>query len=82
MGIGRPFLYAMSSYGQEGVQHAIRILKDEFTMTMRLMGVTKISDIRPEMLCVDNLRDHISVVPKDYLAHATYDKMMSPMSRL
>ena len=78
VGVGRPFLYAMSSFGQGGVERAIRILKDEVEMGLRLMGVNKLEDLRPEMLCIKNLSDHISVVPKDYLAASTYDKMMPP----
>jgi L-lactate dehydrogenase (cytochrome) len=81
VGIGRPFLFAMSSYGQIGVERAIQILKDEFEMVMRLMGVTRIDEIRPEMICTRNLPDHV-VVPKDYLAHDIYDRMMPPKSRL
>lgn len=27
VGIGRPFLYAHSAYGQEGVEHALQILQ-------------------------------------------------------
>jgi FMN-dependent dehydrogenase len=27
VGIGRPFLYAFSAYGQEGVEHALSILR-------------------------------------------------------
>lgn len=45
VGIGRPFLYAMASYGQNGVEKAIDILQEELKMTMRLMGTTKINDI-------------------------------------
>lgn len=38
VGIGRPFLYAFSSYGQEGVEHALQILKvKEFTLLVRLV---------------------------------------------
>ena len=32
VGIGRPFLYAYSAYGSEGVVRAIQILKDEMEM--------------------------------------------------
>jgi L-lactate dehydrogenase (cytochrome) len=82
VGIGRPFLYAMSSYGQQGVEHALRILKDELEMTMRLMGVTRVADIRSDMLCTRNLQDHITAVPKDYLSAINYDRMLVPGSRL
>jgi hypothetical protein len=35
VGVGRPFLYAMSAYGQPGVERAMQILKDEIEMGMR-----------------------------------------------
>ena len=38
VGVGRPFLYAFSAYGFEGVDHALDILNDEFEMNMRLVG--------------------------------------------
>lgn len=48
VGLGRPFLYANSCYGEEGVRKVIQILKDELEMDMRLLGVTKISDLNPK----------------------------------
>lgn len=36
--LGRPFLYAYSAYGTDGVDRAIQILKDEMEMNMRLIG--------------------------------------------
>ncbi|ODQ47574.1 hypothetical protein PICMEDRAFT_31057 [Pichia membranifaciens NRRL Y-2026] len=45
VGIGRPFLYANSAYGEDGVRKLIQILKDELVMDMRLLGVTKIDDL-------------------------------------
>lgn len=81
VGLGRPFLYAMSTYGQPGVEHAIQILKDELEMVMRLMGVTSLDQLRPEMLNTRNLGDHISTVPKDYLVSRSYDRMMPPLMK-
>lgn len=48
VGLGRPFLYALGSYGEEGVSRAIKMLKRELVMDMSLMGVTKIEDLGPE----------------------------------
>lgn len=78
VGVGRPFLYAMSTYGQKGVEHAIQIFKDEIEMGMRLMGVTSLEQLQPAMLCTRNLSDHVTVVPKDYLATGAYDRMVPP----
>ncbi|ANZ75196.1 BA75_03029T0 [Komagataella pastoris] len=50
VGLGRPFLYANSAYGPDGVEKAIDILKNELIMNMRLLGVTKISDLSPEFV--------------------------------
>ena len=30
VGVGRPFIYAYSAYGEEGVNRAMDILRDEF----------------------------------------------------
>ncbi|QSZ35578.1 hypothetical protein DSL72_008448 [Monilinia vaccinii-corymbosi] len=57
VGIGRGFLFALG-WGQEGVQKYVEILKDELETTMRMMGVTDISQVHPGMLntrAVDHL---------------------------
>lgn len=57
VGIGRGFLYALN-YGHEGVEKYIEILKDELETTMRMMGVTDLSQVHPGMLntrAVDHL---------------------------
>lgn len=38
VGVGRPALYGMAAYGQQGVERMIQILKEELTVCMRLMG--------------------------------------------
>ncbi len=48
---GRLYLYALASGGEEGVTQSINNLKSELTRDMKLMGLTKISQ-----LCKDNLR--------------------------
>ncbi|TVY39298.1 Cytochrome b2, mitochondrial [Lachnellula occidentalis] len=57
VGIGRGFLFALN-YGQEGVEKYVDILKDELETTMRMMGVTDLSQVHPGMLntkAVDHL---------------------------
>ncbi|KAJ9612447.1 hypothetical protein H2200_004044 [Cladophialophora chaetospira] len=46
-GIGRPALFA-TGYGQEGVEALIDILKDEFEVAMRNIGVTRLDECGPE----------------------------------
>ncbi|CAK9782748.1 L-lactate dehydrogenase [Cutaneotrichosporon oleaginosum] len=49
VGLGRPFLYALT-YGKEGVVHAIDILRDEIEVTMKLLGVTRLDQLGPHLL--------------------------------
>jgi L-lactate dehydrogenase (cytochrome) len=44
--VGRGFLFALA-FGEEGVGKAIRILKHEMEMTMGLLGVSSIDQLRP-----------------------------------
>ncbi|ETN40241.1 uncharacterized protein HMPREF1541_04517 [Cyphellophora europaea CBS 101466] len=47
VGVGRPALFA-TGYGQEGVEHMIDILKDEFEVAMRNSGITSVDECGPE----------------------------------
>lgn len=60
VGIGRPVLYA-TGYGQEGVEHLIDILKDEFEVAMRNCGITTIEECGPEYV---NSGDIDRLVPR------------------
>lgn len=81
VGIGRPLLYAMSSYGQAGVERALQLLKDELELAMRLAGANTLADIRPEMVDIKNLTDHV-FIPKDYLFSDVYKKLVPKRSKL
>ncbi|KLT43343.1 hypothetical protein CC85DRAFT_258870 [Cutaneotrichosporon oleaginosum] len=50
VGIGRGFLYAQSVAGEEGVEHAVEIMKSEIELAMRLLGATRIEQLRPSMV--------------------------------
>jgi 4-hydroxymandelate oxidase len=45
VGIGRPYIYGLASFGQAGVERVIDILNAELQMTMRQCGTTSIKDI-------------------------------------
>ncbi len=47
---GRLYLYALAAAGQEGVERALQILKEEIERGMRLMGVTSIDQLTPDRL--------------------------------
>lgn len=50
VGLGRPFLFANSGYGEEGVQHAMALLKAEVARDMRLLGVRSLDELTPERI--------------------------------
>ncbi len=45
VGIGRPYIWGLSSFGQEGVEAVLDMLTREFEMTMQQAGVRSISEI-------------------------------------
>ena len=45
VGIGRPYLWALSTFGQAGVERVIEMLRAELQMTMRQCGTPAIRDI-------------------------------------
>lgn len=51
-GIGRPYIWGLASFGQEGVETVLAILRKEFEMTMRQMGTVAVKRIS---------RDHVVV---------------------
>jgi L-lactate dehydrogenase (cytochrome) len=67
VGIGRPFLYSMSAYGQPGVDRAMQLLKDEMEMGMRLIGCSSIDQLNPTLVDTRGLSMHTISVPSDTL---------------
>ena len=45
VGIGRPVLYGLAGYGQEGVERVLEILEDELATAVRLLGVTSVHEV-------------------------------------
>ncbi|KAG6840759.1 hypothetical protein C0991_004609, partial [Blastosporella zonata] len=75
VGVGRPFLYAFSAYGPEGIDKALQILHDEFEMNMRLLGAKTIKDVVPSMVDATNIHTHIVSVPGDRLYESNYESL-------
>jgi L-lactate dehydrogenase (cytochrome) len=48
--IGRAYVYGLGAAGQAGVARAIDILRKELDVTMALCGVSKLSDIGPQVI--------------------------------
>ncbi|KAI1426530.1 FMN-dependent dehydrogenase-domain-containing protein [Xylaria sp. FL1777] len=78
VGIGRPFLYAMSAYGFDGVDRAMQLLRDELEMGMRLIGCTSVDQLNPSLVDTRNLASHITGVPVDSLGNKVYDALATP----
>ncbi|KAK3905715.1 FMN-dependent dehydrogenase-domain-containing protein [Staphylotrichum tortipilum] len=80
VGIGRPFLYAMSAYGQDGVDRAMQLLKDEMEMGMRLIGARNVGELSEGLVDARGLFNH-AAPPVDNLAQAVYDPLVNPGQR-
>lgn len=79
VGIGRPFLFAMSAYGLGGVDRAMQLLKDEMEMNMRLIGAPRVEDLNPSLLDTRALLGgHAGVIPSDTLGLHAYDPLEAP----
>ncbi|KAF2500662.1 hypothetical protein BU16DRAFT_502639 [Lophium mytilinum] len=81
VGIGRPFLYAMSAYGLPGVDRAMQLLKDEMEMNMRLIGASTIEELNPTMVDTRGLSMHSATVPSDTLGLNVYDPLIGPKEK-
>lgn len=79
VGIGRPFLYAMSAYGLPGVDRAMCLLRDELEMNMRLIGCNSMDQLGPEFVDTRGLNVHSSGVPSDTLGVGVYDPLRGPV---
>ena len=78
VGIGRPFLFAMSAYGLPGVDRAMQLLKDEMEMNMRLIGCSSVDQLNPTLVDTRGLSLHSTNVPTDTLGLGVYDPLVGP----
>ena len=81
VGIGRPFLYAMSAYGLPGVDRAMQLLKDEMEMNMRLIGCSSVDQLGPDLVDTRALSMHTAAVPQDTLGINVYDPLSGPQEK-
>ena len=47
VGIGRPYLWGLASFGQAGVEAVLELLRRELEMVMRQAGITSLDQISP-----------------------------------
>lgn len=81
VGIGRPFLYAMSAYGLPGVDRAMQLLKDEMEMNMRLIGCASVKELNPTLVDTRGLSMHSTGVPSDMMGLEVYDPLVGPKEK-
>lgn len=75
LGIGRPMLYGLGTYGQEGIEKVLQLLKTELEMCMKLVGVKSIQEIKPEMVCAKDLTTHTVESPRSFLTVDLYEPL-------
>merc|ERR1712151_370845 len=81
VGVGRPVLYSLASYGERGIVRMVHMLQDELLMVMRLSGTPNVASITREHVITRNLADHIVPLPTDALSTGTYQPLQ-PAARL
>merc|ERR1712060_140549 len=81
VGVGRPVLYSLASYGDKGIVRMVHMLQDELQMVMRLSGTPNVASITEQHVLTKNLSDHIVPLPADNLVQGTYMPLM-PAARL
>lgn len=77
VGLGRPFLYAMASYGQPGMERAMDILKQEVIRDMKFLGVTKIDELTEDLVDIESLK-YKGISTSDHLYNYNYTPMPPP----
>jgi 4-hydroxymandelate oxidase len=56
VGIGRPYIYGLSAFGQEGVEQVLDIFRAELTLTMRQCGTPSIAQIGRSSILRNGMR--------------------------
>merc|ERR1711972_966429 len=81
VGVGRPVLYSLASYGDKGIVRMVHMLQDELQMVMRLSGTPNVASLTEKHVITTNLSDHIVPLPSDNLVQGTY-MPLQPAARL
>ncbi|HEX9461864.1 MAG TPA: alpha-hydroxy acid oxidase [Alphaproteobacteria bacterium] len=51
VGMGKMYGWALAAAGEAGIMRMLEILETELTIDMRLLGITKMSELNPSYLC-------------------------------
>jgi len=52
--IGRPFLYAASIAGEQGVRHCVKLMREEIDRNMAMLGISSLDQMTKELLIPAN----------------------------
>ena len=52
--LGRPYLYALMAGGEPGVDHLLTLLRDDYTRTLKLLGVTATSELTGDLVSLSD----------------------------
>ena len=50
VGVGRPYAWGLAAFGQPGVEAVLDILRKELLTSLKQLGVTRLSALRPDMV--------------------------------
>ncbi|KAI0429887.1 FMN-dependent dehydrogenase-domain-containing protein [Xylaria sp. FL1042] len=59
VGVGRPFFYALATYGEKGVERCADIFADELVTGMKLVGMKNLKEATPERVNASRLLNEI-----------------------
>ena len=82
VGIGRPVLYSLASFGQAGIERMLKLFAEELTMVMRLMGTPTVKDINPRHVITSSLGVHSGSMLRDHLLLDGYQPLQVARGRL
>eukprot|EP01065_Artemidia_motanka_P011814 TRINITY_DN16440_c0_g1_i1.p1 TRINITY_DN16440_c0_g1~~TRINITY_DN16440_c0_g1_i1.p1 ORF type:complete len:821 (+),score=253.66 TRINITY_DN16440_c0_g1_i1:102-2465(+) len=63
VGLGKPAVYSMSAYGQEGIQKMLGVLNEELIKCMQLVGAPNLAALNPRLLNAESLCRHTDMSP-------------------
>ena len=50
--VARPYLYALMAGGEDGVDHLLKLLREDYSRTLMLLGVTSTADLTRDLVTV------------------------------
>jgi L-lactate dehydrogenase (cytochrome) len=50
--VARPYLYALMAGGEDGVDHLLKLLREDYTRTLKLLGVTSTAGLTRDLVTV------------------------------